>query len=599
MPTPDKNVVAGALLGFKVGTQESVDNILSAGSGAVHGCFYLTKDTHRLYVGNEDTSLSAVNEGIEFISTWDGLQAIAASASSSVSGAKYLTGRFYYVADRNVLCVYNGRSWVQLNENTNTTVESNEFAVTASNNTATVTGIVKDSTYQSGGHGSDGYFDGSFTVTGDNGITVTGSGTAITLTGDTYTLSAAANTNNANNIDIKLDSSNTSNDSSVTLVKGANVTLSKSASGNEITISSTDTVNTDLSIDALSTGGFTFTVTDTKDQVSDTVDPKIRYFISGDSSATTATSGATNTVSFISGIADLDVYSRSAIDSKLQAVNAMVYRGTVGSTGSGATSITKSGDTTTILKNGDPVAVSIGDTFLATASGTYGNISYQEGSLFIARSTDGTEQADGTIDPTKLVFDVVAERSNTDTLYSLVGITNGIELHDNNSGSPACGSLTINSGDNWIAIAQSGTDDKVLTITHQNVTRTNTTGTQVTQTAGSNITVPVITAVNSDAKGHITGIETTNYLIKDSNTELTSMATSTSAYTDTTNGYSAGVVNTTVNVTYGDSTADSRTSAAVFSSSSLTISDNDSRPTALNGNVTPGGLQIEMVWGSF
>ena len=599
MPTPDKNVVAGALLGFKVGTQESVDNILSTGSGAVHGCFYLTKDTHRLYVGNEDTSLSAVNEGIEFISTWDALQAIAASASSSVSGAKYLTGRFYYVADRNVLCVYNGRNWVQLNENTNTTVESVENVVTANNNVATVSTAVIDSTYQSGGSGSQGYFDDSFTITGSNGITVTGSGKAVTLTGDTYTLSAAANTNNSNNIDIKLDSSNTSNDSSVTLVKGSNITLSKSASGNDITISATDTVNTDLTIDALSTGGFTFTVVDTNDQVSDTVDPQIRYFVSGDSSATTSTAGATNTVSFISGIADLDVYSRAAIDSKLQAVNAMVYRGTVGTTGSGATSITKSGDTTTILKNGEPVAVSIGDTFLTTTAGTYGNVSYQEGSLFIARSTDGTERADGTIDPTKLVFDVVAERSNTDTHYYLEGITNGIALHDDTVGSPAVGSLTINSGDAWIGIAQSGTDDKVLTVTHQNVTRTNTTGTQVTQTAGSNITVPVITAVNSDAKGHITGIETTNYLIKDSNTELTSMSTTTSAYADTTNKYTAGVVNTTVNVTYGDSTTDSESSAVVFSSSSLTISDNDARPTALNGNVTPGGLQIEMVWGSF
>ena len=277
----------------------------------------------------------------------------------------------------------------------------------------------------------------------------------------------------------------------------------------------------------------------------------------------------------------------------------MVYRGTVGSTGTGATSITKSGSTVTILKNGTAVPVSIGDTFLATADGTFGNTSYQAGSLFIARSTDGTEQADGTIDPTKLDFDVVAERSNTDTHYYLEGITNGIALHDDNQGSPAVGSLTINSGDNWIAVAQSGTDDKVLTLTHQNVTRTDTTGTQSSQIAGSNLTIPVITSVSSDAKGHITGVQTTNYVVTDTNTELTSMATTTSAYTDSTNGYTAGVVNTTVNVTYGDTTTDSESSAVVFSSSSLTISDNDARPTALNGNVTPGGLQIEMVWGSF
>ena len=38
-------------VGFKLGLQSSVDNIIDAGKGAEEGSFYLTSDTHRLYIG--------------------------------------------------------------------------------------------------------------------------------------------------------------------------------------------------------------------------------------------------------------------------------------------------------------------------------------------------------------------------------------------------------------------------------------------------------------------------------------------------------------------------------------------------------------------
>ena len=43
---PEANVKSGALLGFKVGLQSTVDTMLSQGTNAHadHGCFYLTKD---------------------------------------------------------------------------------------------------------------------------------------------------------------------------------------------------------------------------------------------------------------------------------------------------------------------------------------------------------------------------------------------------------------------------------------------------------------------------------------------------------------------------------------------------------------------------
>lgn len=591
------NVNSGALLGFKVGLQSTVDTMLSQGTnaGAEHGCFYLTKDAHRLYVGNEDGSLSAVNEGIEWIGTWDNLQTIASTAASSVSGAKYLTGRFYYVADRNVLCVYNGKNWVQLNENSNTTIESNVFSITTANDTATITDTITDD--------ANAEYADSFTITGANGISITSSGKAITLTGDTYTLSSSQALNSPD-VEINLNSSDTANDSSVKLVSGTNVTLEKASNSNDITISAEDTINSSAAF-AAESAGFSFTITDSNGaDVGASVDPKIAVYTSSSPSGTT-----TNSVSFISGTATLDVYSRGAIDSKLKAVNAMTYRGTVGPSGTGATSIvydTNSGNTT-IVKNGTPVPVSIGDTFLVTQDGSYNGVAFKANSLFIVRAKDGAEEgADGIITVGDFICDIVAEEWVPDTTYYLEDITNGIQLHE--STGDYAGSLVITAGssNSWIDVSESSTSgaktgsvNKTLTITHKNVSRSDSTAAAVTQSDMGSVTIPAVTVVTSDAKGHVTGVTTKNYTIVDTNASLTGMDTTTSAYTDTTNGYKAGVINTSATLTQSDGTIQTRTSSVVLSSSSLAITDEDSRPTTLNGSATPGGLKIEMLWGSF
>ena len=592
----EANVKSGALLGFKVGLQSTVDSMLAQEQGAPqaeHGCFYLTKDAHRLYIGNEDGSLSAVNEGIEWIGTWTELQTIASTAASAVSGARYLTGRFYYVSDRNVLCVYNGRNWVQLNENTNTTLSSNEYGIATVSGVATVTNTITDST------GAD--YSDSFTVTGANGITISSSGKAITITGDTYTLSSAQS---GNDVNINLDSSDTNNDSSIKLKAGTNVTLSKAANANDVTISSKNTTN-DSAAFSEETAGFKFTITDTEGaDVEATVDPKIAIYTSSSPSGTT-----TNSVSFVSGTATLDVYSRAAIDSKLQAVNAMTYRGTVGPSGTGATTISYNSTTgvTSIVKDNNNVAVSIGDTFLMTQSGIYNGQAYKANSLFIVRAKDGkTEGSDGIIASGDFICDIVAEEWSIDTTYYLEGITNGIQLHS--STGETAGSLVVTAGsnNNWIAIAESDTDgsvtgskNKVLTITHKDITRNNTTDTATNQANKGTVTIPAITAVTTDSKGHVTGVTTKNFVMKDTNATLDSMSTSTTAYTDSTNNYKAGVVTTTTTLTQSDGSEITKSTSVVVSSSSLTITDEDSRPTTLNGASTPGGLKIEMLWGSF
>jgi len=44
-------------VGFRMGTESGLKTLASA----TKGTFYLTTDTHRLYIGNDDGSLSPVN----------------------------------------------------------------------------------------------------------------------------------------------------------------------------------------------------------------------------------------------------------------------------------------------------------------------------------------------------------------------------------------------------------------------------------------------------------------------------------------------------------------------------------------------------------
>lgn len=100
------------LIKFLRGSQTNLNNLIANG-GAQEGAFYLTNDTHRLYVGaatgvvDGETVYSpvAVNQGIVDVAN------IAALPATSEVNA----GEFYYAKDENVLCVFNGTQWIQIN----------------------------------------------------------------------------------------------------------------------------------------------------------------------------------------------------------------------------------------------------------------------------------------------------------------------------------------------------------------------------------------------------------------------------------------------------------------------------------------------------
>lgn len=91
------------------------------------------------------------------------------------------------------------------------------------------------------------------------------------------------------------------------------------------------------------------------------------------------------TVHFASGTAALPVYTKTEVDEKLVAVNAMVYKGTIGT-----------GGTYTAVAN--IPSASIGDTYKIVTDGIVasGN-TLKTGDVIIANGTEGT---DGTISGT-------------------------------------------------------------------------------------------------------------------------------------------------------------------------------------------------------
>lgn len=74
------------------------------------GYFYLTTDTHRLYT-SIDGKVVPVNEGVTTVANLDAL--------ASVTGAN--AGDFFYCTQENILCVFNGQTFVQINPDTGVT----------------------------------------------------------------------------------------------------------------------------------------------------------------------------------------------------------------------------------------------------------------------------------------------------------------------------------------------------------------------------------------------------------------------------------------------------------------------------------------------
>ncbi len=159
-----------AYVGFLAGTQASIDNLLAAGTSAnaKDGSFYLTNDTHRLYIGNSDGSISPVNQGVRVIASVQQLPDLTTDSAQKAN-----VGQFYYLSQSNILCIASGSEWVQINPDHTLYDERANITVTTTTDangkrSATISDKIRE-TQDGGLSATANYSSGDFTIkSGDN-----------------------------------------------------------------------------------------------------------------------------------------------------------------------------------------------------------------------------------------------------------------------------------------------------------------------------------------------------------------------------------------------------------------------------------------------
>lgn len=514
-------------------------------TGIQEGAFYLTNDTNRLYFGQDSTHLTLLNQTVNIINSLAELEEIAGGWNDSQKADH--VNDFYYISGANILAVYAQKDgvykWVQINPDTDTTLSSVDISVDGS-----TAGSAKVSVGASDSK-ANAIEAGNFTITGDGTVHVTVDGAVIKIKGETYTLSGSVAANSAT---LKLASDVDATGSSVKFVGGAKTTISAGEDG-AIKIDSHDSV-----IDTT--------------EVEITADGKIKVTVNDDSGNTAEGTSAT-AISFKVGDKTvlpgdtIDVYTKGDVDKKLNDLNSLTYKGTIGSQGATIpTAGVKIGDMYMVAGEAQGITVLKPD-----ASGNT-TVNAKQGDLIIAVSASG-EEVDGVIADADLRWTYVpsGDDAQTDTTYSFVVDAAGNRLLIKQNGSDFSG-LSFAAGDAIEVSSEVDEDTQGLktTVKHAKVTRSD-----VTADAASEVTeVEAVTGVETNAQGHVTKVTTKKF-------GLATYALADAAAISISSGVAS--VTTTLNA----SNANDSSSIFKLGSTSLALSAEDNT------------LTVDLVWGTF
>ena len=184
-------------IGFKLGLESA---LTSASFTAQNGVFYLTSDTHRLFIGDKDGNVCPVNQGV-------------ITVTSLPDSTGVIPGQFYYITGSNILATFNGTQWVHINPDTQVT--KLEHAAIASDNGATIKTTV---TQEGGTHSNTSVISNNVTIKGANDIVVT-----VDPATDTITLSTTNNKQDTvsfvSNADYSFSTTGSQNDVKFNLVR--------------------------------------------------------------------------------------------------------------------------------------------------------------------------------------------------------------------------------------------------------------------------------------------------------------------------------------------------------------------------------------------
>lgn len=448
---------------------------------AEDGVFYLTEDTNRLYVGI-GTTRHLLNQTVNIVASLSVLE--STSNNWSAQEKQDHVNDFYYLTAENILAVWkekdNQYQWVQINPDTDTYLHSVAVASSVDTNVGTVTSTFKD-------QDNNTLTTASFAIAGAGGITVSATGTnGLVLTGKEYSLSRSITNNNAV---ITLDGATANN--AISLQPGDNVSFSSTGTAG-IVINAVDTYVNSASLSMTGNGAIALTLKDADNNTlaNDVLD-NIGIVLHDN---TFVTLGDTSSLSG----ASKGIYSAAEIDTLLNGLNGMTYKGTLGEGGTVATlpsSGVANGDTYVVIdeiypnnlgpspENGIIGTVPssgtvVGDMFIASGNETDGVITSNLKWTYIPSGNDSLDAVTYTTQVTPENNLMVLKNVDRDTIAS----------------------IQFSAGSGIVLSSTTAAAGMVTNIAHDTYTTTTS-----TTTASSSESFTAITGLTL-TNGHVTGI---------------------------------------------------------------------------------------------
>ena len=531
------------------------------------GAFYLVindnksaddyKKPSRLYYGVDENNCVPVNQGINVVDTTAGLPQ---------SFNQNTAGEFYYVKDKNILCINNGKGWIQTNtdtvldtskKNSNVSVNSNPEkpnGVSITNTIADSSGNIITETYDI--IGSDYIQVEAIPAVDDKGVDTV----KLSLKGVNYQLSSSLNKKTLN---VKLKNADT-DAGNFNIIAGSNVNIAETSTGN-YTLSVNKAVD---SIDVVKHGtgtGFTASISGPGVEgagngttLSADIDPEI------------ALEGKTGSYKFKDGVLTLPVYSKQDIDNQLRTINAMVFRGGFqvkdGAIAYDNSNITEIAEGNTFIYTGAEDTLwnghylRPGDLIIASGEEVNGVITGTINWTYVPSADDPVTEVEGANDNSTAGFIIKLGSTKKLLDYALngeSGIVLETEVLTDSKGQP--------------------TNSKVVTIKHSNTLTVNT---PVSQSYADEQTITINEPTEIDAQGHVIKSTKKTFTVKNTHQEI--------ANADyTVNGTDTLIPNLKV------AGADLEGKPLVFASNSLKV--NVSAATATDN----AKVNFELEWGTF
>lgn len=547
------------------------------------GAIYVTTDERAMYIDYDNgTNVERIRLGdFREYANWSAIQAI--------TNPNLSTTALYYATEENILCKWTGSAWKQINSQKglaqliqNMIYMLNDVAAGANDHGGVSSNLriyQNATTYKEA--------DAPLKFVGVGGVYITKGTSQINIgASDTVDTAKVATTAITGGVQIAVTTDRSGVNADGTAISTLNVAggsfnlkggggVQVTKNGDDVTISGG--AITDISQTYTSSGEHQIIVTDGAGTKTAKYTPEIEY-----GAGTTK-----STAKFISGKASLSIYTKDEVDNKisaeLKAINAMTYRGTLGTGGQYV--VNANGQVAPRSSTSNPVDVHSGDVYIVsnTANSSLMNgVETKIGDMWIA---SGTENSNGIIPLADVVWTYIPSGDEAVSTYKLGLSGASLVLQDQGDNIRGAVAPAATGSDTSAEIVFGGTGTS-LTITHAAHNLNITSDPAATQSAQTNLVFTAITEVETNASGHVTGIKTKQITVVDTHNEI------------------AGVSKT---VTITARTGSIKYDKAVIGTL-VTTNDN---PTGITGNVEirseslaltkPGNgiLAIEMTWGSF